>query len=243
MTAEEPPPTEVTETIAAWAAGVVPPDRDWSAINFLVSMIDDDPELWWRAIRDAIPTLDSENRKRFSMGPVAALLLAGGSDWANRLAVDARDDRRIASLLADSLSFLGRASAAWRDGPSAYDLLGREFVARTWIRHQSAIDIEQLLHSDEAGPLKDVARMLTQSSDRDWDFWAWEAVNDLAMRQDAEVREVILRLVELATSESGLGNIGAGPLEDILPGSLGWAEEQAALDPRFAIAFATARHH
>jgi hypothetical protein len=190
-------------------------------------MIDDDPELWWRAIRDAVPTLDPENRKRFSMGPVAALLLAGGSDWANRLAIHVREDRRIACLLADSLSFLGRASAAWRDGPSAYDLLGREFVARTWIRHQSAFDIE----------------LRQSSSDRDWDFWAWEAVNDLAMRQDAEAREVILKLVELATNESGLVNIGAGPLEDILPGSLGWAEDQAALDPRFAIAFATARHH
>jgi len=56
-------PLEVTETIAAWAAGAVAPDRDWSAINVLVSMIDDDPELWWRGIRDAMPTLDPENRR------------------------------------------------------------------------------------------------------------------------------------------------------------------------------------
>jgi hypothetical protein len=241
MAAEEPLPLEVTETIAAWAAGVFQPDRDWSAINFLVSMIDDDPELWWRGIRDAIPSLDPENRQRFSIGPVAALLLAGGTDWADRLAIEAREDRRIASLLADSLSFLGRASATWRDGPNAYDLLGRELVARTWSRYFA--DIQQPFEGEEGVPLKEVARMLTQSSDRDWDFWALEAVNDLARSQDPEARDVILRLVELATSESGLGNIGAGPLQDILPGSLGWAEEQAALDPRFAIAFATARHH
>jgi hypothetical protein len=214
----------------------------WSAINFLVSMIDDDPELWWRGIRDAIPALDPENRQRFSIGPVAALLLAGGTDWADRLAIEARDDRRIASLLADSLSFLGRASATWRDGPNPYDLLGRELVARTWSRY-FAVDSQQLLDGEEGVPLKEVARMLTQSSDRDWDYWAWEAVSDLAMSQDPEARDVILRLVELATSDKELGDIGAGPLEDILPGSLGWAEEWAARDPRFAIAFATARHH
>ena len=85
--------------------------------------------------------------------------------------------------------------------------------------------------------------MLTPSSDRDWDFWAWEAVNDLAMRQDPEAREVILRLVELARNDIELTGVGAGPLEDILPGSLGWAEERATLDPKFAIAFGTARHH
>jgi hypothetical protein len=135
----------------------------WEA--FLVSMIDDDPEVWWRGIRDAIPTLDPENRQRFSIGPVAALLLAGGTDWANRLAIEAREDRRIASLLADSLSFLGRASASWRDGPSPYDLLGRELVARTWSSY-FAVDIQQLLDGEEGVPLKEVARMLTNSSDR-----------------------------------------------------------------------------
>jgi hypothetical protein len=59
------------------------------------------------------------------------------------------------------------------------------------------------------------------------------------MSQDAEGRDLILTLVELATSDGELGNIGAGPLEDMLPGSLRWAEDRAALDPRFAIAFAT----
>jgi hypothetical protein len=225
--AESEIPVEVTETVAAWIAGAHFPDRNWENLNLLIAQVEEDPELWWRAIAAAIPDLDPENSSGVERGLLAALLQVGGKDWGRRLAADAQHDSRLASLLSDAVSFLGRASPKWRDGPTAYELLGRDLVVDTWVRHCGE------------GPDPKRAR----KSGRDWDFWAWTVVHDLVWSIDAdEAWEVILAIVDRAPNDWVLGCVGAGPLEDLLPGRwLDMAEERAKADPRFKVAFNAVR--
>lgn len=47
-------------------------------------------------------------------------------------------------------------------------------------------------------------------------FWAWEAVNEMVRERPEEAWSVITRLVELSPDDRILGNVAAGPLEDLL---------------------------
>jgi hypothetical protein len=68
-------------------------------------------------------------------------------------------------------------------------------------------------------------------------FWALEELSKLCDGEPERAWPVVRRLVELATSEDDLANIGAGPLEDLLakhgPGLIERIEEAAKTDASF----------
>ena len=68
-------------------------------------------------------------------------------------------------------------------------------------------------------------------------WWAWDAVNRLCHEAPLDAWPIILRLVELADDDKLLGDIGAGPLEDLLKKHgallLTHVESRAASDTQF----------
>ena len=69
------------------------------------------------------------------------------------------------------------------------------------------------------------------------DFWAWEAVGDIARGPSAEAAwDLVVTLVRRAPDEQ-LGRIGAGPLEDLVnehgPALVEWIEGECRRDARF----------
>ncbi len=98
----------------------------------------------------------------------------------------------------------------------AYDLLGRDLVVTTWLRH------------------------LSEGSSHDWHFWPYNLVTVLIERRPAEAWAAITAMIDQAPLEHA-ERLGAGFLEDLLGGPLGDAwiervEELAARSERFRAA-------
>ena len=71
----------------------------------------------------------------------------------------------------------------------------------------------------------------------DADFWAWEAVGEIARGPSAEAAwDLVVELVRRAPDEA-LGQIAAGPIEDMInvhgPALVEWIEGESQRDPRF----------
>ena len=48
------------------------------------------------------------------------------------------------------------------------------------------------------------------------EFWSFEAINELTHKKPSEAMAVILEIAAIDSSDAILGNLGAGPIEDLL---------------------------
>jgi hypothetical protein len=80
-----------------------------------------------------------------------------------------------------------------------------------------------------------------QDEEDDPDWWAVHLM--MEVRPERRRREMLALLVEFAPNDDVLGVVGAGPLEDFIPGEgdwLSWIEAQAAASEKFRTALANA---
>jgi hypothetical protein len=144
-----------------------------------------------------------------SFSPLLDLLRMHGSE-----VIDAVEDAASASVLVRRC--LWRMSAQQSDPPGIHDV-----PADVWARVERAMNGTTDYNTDD--PLG-VAHSLTPEDERVIDawfvredaFWAWDRVGDI-VREDPELAwRVTTMLVHDAPTDSVLGAVAAGPLEDFL---------------------------
>src|SRR5712664_1779663 len=209
----------------------------------------------WRAVlalhRQA-STRDLDLANEFG-GPLAQLLRYQGENVVDRVVELARRDRQFRLALAPlqrnpriAARVLARigVECGWSPRPRVEH---QPEIVRAEVASQLEIDppitAEAWRALDEPRTDAELAAMAQAWIEHVDTFWAFAEVLDLTMSDDAdETWDVILELVQEATTDRQLWDIGAGPLEDFL-GRHGkvWIERveaQAFADPKLCYALA-----
>ena len=186
-------------------------------------------------------------------GPLAQLLRYQGENVVDRVVELARRDREFRLALAPlqrnphiAAGVLARigVECGWSPRPR---IEHQPEIVRAEVASQLEIDppitAEAWRALDEPRTDAELAAMAQAWIEHVDTFWAFAEVLDLTMSDDAdETWELILELVQEATTDRQLWDIGAGPLEDFL-GRHGqvWIERveaQAFADPKLCYALA-----
>lgn len=141
---------------------------------------------------------------------LAPLIGVRGRAWRATVVEETRGSPKALAVVADAFWALQFHDGELRVDPlEAYDLLGRELVVTTWLRH------------------------LSEASRYDWDFWPYNLVTELIDRRPDEAWATITAMIEQAPLEHA-ELLGAGFLEDLLGGALGdaWIERVEELAAR-----------
>lgn len=200
---------EIRAICTEWARGEHFPVDDGDEWQ-LIAAIAAEPERWWRMLREVIdrsPDVDYARNLSYVLAP---LIGVRGHAWRAKVVEETRASHKALAVVADAFWSMQFHEGELRVDPmEAYDLLGRELVVGTWLRH------------------------LQSGEQDDWDFWPYNLVVKLIDRRPEEAWAAITEMIERAPSDHA-GVLGAGFLEDLLGGPLGdaWIERIEELATR-----------
>lgn len=204
---------EIREICREWASGEHFPVDDVDEQQLTAAMAAE-PEHWWTVLREMIEQSPNVGYGENLSWVLAPLIGVRGRAWRATVVEETRGSPKAIAVVADAFWTLQFHDGELRVDPlEAYDLLGRELVVTTWLRH------------------------LSEASSYDWDFWPYNLVTELIDRRPDEAWTTITAMIEQAPLEHA-ELLGAGFLEDLLGGALGDAwiervEELAARSERF----------
>lgn len=209
---------EIRTICEEWARGEHFPVDD-SDEQGLTAAMSAEPELWWDVLREVIEGSPNVGYGENLSWVLAPLIRVRGSAWESVLVDEAQTHRKAVAVVADAFwSLQFHDGKAQMDALHAYELLGRDLVVCTWLRH------------------------MWENTSHDWDFWPYNLVRELVDRQPEEAWIVITAMIEEAPLEHA-ELLGAGFLEDLLGGQRGDAwieriEESAGRSEKFRAALA-----
>jgi hypothetical protein len=178
-----------------------------------------DPERWWHVLRTVIEESPDAHYGLNLYWLLAPLIKVRGRAWEAVVVDEARTSHKAVAVVAEALWQLRYTDRTTRIDPlRAYELLGRDLVVATWLKH------------------------LGEDSNYDWDFCPYHLVDHLIRRQPEEAWLAITAMIDQAPREHA-ALLGAGFLEDLLGGRLGdlWIEriEELAGSENFREALGT----
>lgn len=185
----------------------------------LVAAMSADPARWWNVLRGVIddsPTYEYAENLSWVLAPLVSVR---SGTWPAVLVEETRAIYKAVAVVAYAFDHLhDRVGKARMDRLRAYELLGRDLVVSTWLRH------------------------MAEGANSDRDFWPFFLVKELIERNPEEAWTTIVQMIETASLREA-SHLGAGFLEDLLGGRLGdeWIdriEEQARRSEKFRAALA-----